>query len=195
MSQHNRILLSRSRQLALALAAAALLAGSFPAAAASPRITATIANPAGGAGRTGTVPISIYLYSYSEQADIDRLANILAQKGPEGLREAMWDLEKGWVRIGDSLGYPVAVAVSNPTEDGGQRIVLFADRPILFFETWRSTRSRDYPFSYFDIKLDKDGTGSGEFFPAARVKMEKGSVVIENFGIQPAKLLGARLRS
>ncbi len=183
----------QARGLALALTAAALLILPLQASAAE-RITATVANLSGGAGRPGTVPVSIYLYSDSEQADIDRLSNALATKGPDGLREAMWDLEKGWVRIGDSLGYPIAVVVTTRLEDGGRRIVLFADRPILFFETWRSTRSRDYPFSYFDIKLDKDGNGSGEFFPAARVKMADGAVVIENFGIQPAKLLGARLR-
>jgi hypothetical protein len=110
------------------------------------------------------------------------------------LREELWDLEKGWVRIGDSLGYPVAIALSEPTDDGGRHILLVADRPIQFFETWNHTRSLDYPFAYFDIKIRKDGTGSGEMSPAAKVHLANGKVLLDSYGVQPAKLLGARIR-
>ena len=86
-------------------------------------------DPGGVTTRSSTVPFSIYIYDYSTDQEVERLAGVLSQKGSEALREELWDLEKGWIRIGNSLGYPVAVARSQPTEGGGRRIVLFADRP------------------------------------------------------------------
>lgn len=161
---------------------------------AAERITGTVVDPGGTTGRSTTVPFSIYIYDYSTDQEVERLAGVLAQKGSEALREELWDLEKGWIRIGNSLGYPVAVARSHPTEDGGRRIVLFADRPIQFFEVWNSLRSQDYPFSYIEINLAKDGTGTGQMFGAAKVRMAAGVVSIESYGAIPAKLLGVRVR-
>lgn len=160
---------------------------------AAERITGTVVDP-GASGRSATVPFSIYIYDYSTDQEVERLAGVLSQKGSEALRQELWDLEKGWIRIGNSLGYPVAVARSQPTQDGGRRIVLFADRPIQFFEVWNSLRSQDYPFSYFEINLGKDGTGTGQMYGAAKVRMTTGIVSVESFGAVPAKLLGVRVR-
>src|SRR5688572_5792626 len=178
------------------LIAAMLLLGLTQAGAAfaAERITGTVVDPGAATGRSATVPFSIYVYDYSTDQDIERLAGVLSQKGSEALREELWDLEKGWIRLGNSLGYPVAVARSQPAEDGGRRIVLFADRPIQFFEVWNNLRSQDYPFSYFEINLGKDGTGTGQMYGAAKIRMVGGVVSVESFGSIPAKLLGVRVR-
>ena len=173
---------------------AALLLTQAGAAFAAERITGTVVDPGAVSGRSTTVPFSIYIYDYSTDQEIERLAGVLAQKGSEALRQELWDLEKGWIRIGNSLGYPVAVARSQPAVDGGRKIVLFADRPIQFFEVWNSLRSQDYPFSYFEIDLGKDGTGTGQMYGAAKMRMAAGVVSVESFGAVPAKLLGVRVR-
>ena len=160
---------------------------------AAERITATIVDP-GAAPRSSTVPVSIYIYEYSSAEEVQRLADILTKEGSQALREALWDLEKGWIRIGNSLGYPIAVALSQPGEDGGRHITMFGDRPISFFEIWNSTRSADYPFSVLDIRVGKDGTGSGEMIPAAKVRLAGGKILTESYAFQPAKLLGVRVR-
>lgn len=161
---------------------------------AAERITGTVVDPGGTTGRSTTVPFSIYVYDYSTDQEVERLAGILSKKGSEALRQELWELEKGWIRIGDSLGYPVAVARSHPAEDGGRRIVLFADRPIQFFEVWNNLRSQDYPFSYFEINLDKEGKGEGTMYAAAKVRMPAGIVSVESYGATPARLLGVRVR-
>lgn len=178
------------------LIAAMLILGFVQAGAtfAAERITGTVVDPGAVSGRSATVPFSIYIYDYSSDQEIERLSGVLSQKGSEALREELWDLEKGWIRIGNSLGYPVAVARSQPAEGGGRRIILFADRPIQFFEVWNSLRSQDYPFSYFEIDLGKDGTGTGQMYGAAKIRMAAGIVSVESFGAIPAKLLGVRVR-
>ena len=183
--------MSKKSLIALMLALGLAQAG---AALAAERITGTVVDPGAVTGRSATVPFSIYIYDYSSDQEIERLAGVLSQKGSEALREELWDLEKGWIRLGNSLGYPVAVARSQPTEDGGRRIILFADRPIQFFEVWNSLRSQDYPFSYFEMNLGKDGTGTGQMYGAAKVRMAAGVVSVESFGAIPAKLLGVRVR-
>ena len=156
-------------------------------------ITATVAIPASAPGQPTTAPVSIYIYGYSTDQEVQRLSKTLADKGPDALREALFDLEKGWIRIGNSLGYPIAVARSKPT-DKGRRIILVADRPIDFLESWRGERSLDYPFAYFDLRLGKNGKGDGDMIPAAKIRISGSSIDVENYSFQPAKLLGVSVR-
>lgn len=156
-------------------------------------ITATVAVLSSAPGQPTTAPVHIYIYRYSKDQEVQNLARILADKGPDALQEALFDLEKGWIRIGNSLGYPIAVARSKPTEQG-RRIILVADRPIDFLEAWRGTRSLDYPFSYLELRLDKDGKGDGDMIPAAKIRIAGNEIDVESYSFQPAKLLGVSVR-
>lgn len=180
----------------IALAASLLLAlAAHQAAGADPEhFTATVANPAGAPGRSTTAPVSIHIYNYSSDQEMVRLNELFVSKGTQALREELFDLEKGWLRIGDSLGYPIAVARSETARDGSRQIVLVADRPIQFFEAWNNTRSLDYPFSVLQLRIGRDGTGEGELVAAAQVRLINGDVRVESYGFQPARLLGVRAR-
>ena len=180
----------------LTLAALLLLAlVSYPAGGAAPEhFTGTVANPAGAPGRTTTAPVSIHIYSYSSDEEMQRLNDLFTSKGTQALREELFDLEKGWLRIGDSLGYPIAVARSQTLADGSRRVVIVADRPIQFFEAWNNARSLDYPFSVVELRLGSDGKGEGDMTAAAKVLLINGDVRVESVGVQPARLLGVRTR-
>ncbi len=173
--------------LACALALVISAAG-LPAARAE-RFTATLVNPE----RGGTTPVVIGIEQYSTPAEIKKLSGILANKGPDALREALWDLEKGYIRVGSSLGYPIAVATSTPTANG-RVIHLMMDRQISFREFASGARSLDYPFSYIEIKLGKDGKGEGQMFAAAKISLTAGTVDVENYNFVPLKLLNVRAR-
>jgi hypothetical protein len=67
-------------------------------------------------GGTRTAPVVIRINEYSSDAEIQQLAKVLRQKGPDELRRALWNLEKGYIRVDGGLGYPIAVARSRPTE-------------------------------------------------------------------------------
>jgi hypothetical protein len=160
------------------------------------QIMANLVDPAGHFGRRGgnTAPVVIHLDHYSSDADVQRLSGILVGKGPDALRDALWDQEVGYIRVGGGLGYPIAAARSRETPTG-RVIRLMIDRPISPREVLNNTFSSDYPFSYIEINLDRSGKGDGQFFAAAKVSMKKdGTLTVESFSPQPLRLLGAKVQ-
>lgn len=153
------------------------------------QFTATLANMEGG----GTAPVVIHIDHYSSEAEIAKLKGILADKGPNALRDALWDLEAGYIRVGGGLGYPIAVATSRPDGKGGRVIRLMLDRPLSYRELVNDALTRDYPFSYVELNLNGN-KGEGKFIAAAKVSITAGTVDIESYGIQPWRLLNVKER-
>jgi hypothetical protein len=177
--------------LALALSASAVFAQPH-----GEQIMANLVDPAGHFGhRAGsTAPVIIHLDRYSSDAEVQTLAGILSGKGPDALREALWNQEVGYLRVGGGLGYPIAAARSRETPTG-RVIRMMIDRPISQREVLNSTFSSDYPFSYIEINLDSSGKGEGQFFAAAKVSLKKdGTLTVESFSPQPLRLLGVQIR-
>jgi hypothetical protein len=169
----------------LAIVLAFLGAGALAAQPHGDQLVGTIANMEGG----GTAPVVIHIDHYSSDQEVANLKGILADKGPDALRDALWDLEAGYIRVKGGLGYPVAVARSKPEADGGRVIRLMIDRPISFREAANNLRSMDYPFSYIEIHFDASGQGEGKLIAAAKVSLAGNAVEIESLGSQPFKLL------
>ena len=157
------------------------------------RFTATVVDLGNASTRTTSAPVVIHIYRYTTDEEIQRLAQTLKDKGPEALREALWDLEAGHIRVGGGLGYPIAVARSRQT-DKGRSLNLMIDRPVQFAEFWNSSRSLDYPFGFIQLDLDQQGKGEGRIIPAAKVRLIDNTVDIESYGIQPARLLNVTQR-
>ncbi len=192
--------------LRTALAAGLLLATSMTASAQQPRggeqFTANLVDPAGTFGHhrgggfgSNTAPVVIHIDHYTSAVEAGQLKGILQQKGPEALRDALWDEEAGYIRVGGGLGYPIAAARSVATDDGGRIIRLMIDRPISQREVILNTRTVDYPFAYVEIKLGADGKGQGEFYQAAKVSLTNDNTLhIDNYSPQPLRLLGVATR-
>jgi hypothetical protein len=174
-----------------ALAFSAALALST-AAFAETQFTANLVAPAGTARHAGTAPVVIHIDHYTSDAETQRLAGILQRKGPNALRDALWDQEAGFIRIGGGLGYPIAAASVHPAPDGGQTLRLMIDRPISQREVIRNYRTVDYPFAFIEIKLDRSGRGDGDFYQAARVSLRGDTLHVDNYSPQPLRLLGVR---
>ncbi len=158
------------------------------------RFTANLVDPAGsfGRSRSNTAPVMIHIDHYSEDAETQRLAGILEKKGPDALRDALWDQEVGYIRVGGGLGYPIAAARSHPTDDGGRIIHLMMDRQLSPREVINNSRTVDYPFGYIEIKLDASGKGEGKFYQAAKVRLSGGKLDVENYSPQPLRLLAVK---
>jgi hypothetical protein len=183
-----------SSKSVLALAFSTALALST-AAFAETQFTGNLVAPAGTARHTGTAPVLIHIDHYTEDAQVQRLQGILQQKGPDALREALWDQEAGYLRIGGGLGYPIAAARSHATPDGGTIVRLMIDRPIAQYEVINNLRTVDYPFAFVEIKLDRNGKGDGQFYQAAKVSMTGNDTLhVENYSPQPLKLLNVHAR-
>jgi hypothetical protein len=164
---------------------ALLVSGALVAQTHGDQFVGNIVNMEGG----GTAPVVIHIDHYSSDQEIANLKGVLAAQGPQGLRDALWDLEAGYIRVKGGLGYPVAVARSKPEAGGGRMVRLMIDRPLSFREEANSLRSADYPFSYIEIHLDAGGKGDGKLIAAAQVSLEGNIVEIKSLGVQPFKLL------
>ena len=187
MSQRKNPVLSRAALFILAAVLAVSAAFAQPVS--GERFTANLVDPAGNFGRSNTAPVLIHIDHYSSEAEVQRLAGILSQKGPNALRDALWDREDGFIRVGGGLGYPIAAARSRPGENGGRIVRIMIDRPISQREVIENTRTVDYPFTFIEIKLDRNGKGEGQFYAAAKVRMSGNTLDVESFSPQPLRLL------
>jgi hypothetical protein len=157
------------------------------------RIQAVVVD-AGGRPGPNTASLTIHVESWSSDEEVARLAGVLKEKGPEALEKELVDLEKGWIRLGTSLGYPIAVARSIPTENGGRLVRLVVDRPLAFIEAARNLRTEEYPLSIVEIRFDAEGKGEGTLAAAVKAHFEGDKLVVESYGIRPDRIVQARIR-
>jgi hypothetical protein len=141
--------------------------------------------------RGRTTQLQIVVDRWSSEAQRTRLLDVLTNKGPEKLLDAVQDEPKvGFIRTTTSLGWDLRYAHRTPGEDGGENVVVVTDRPIAFWETANDTRTLDYPFTVIELHLNKDGEGQGMLSVASKITRDKktGDIAIENWGTQPIRL-------
>jgi hypothetical protein len=138
---------------------------------------------------------TLHVDEYSTDQELLKLVALLKEKGQDAVQDALQDMEeKGWIQIGNSLGYHAAVIRTFTTEEG-RVIRVFTDRPIMFFESMRGSRSRDYPFGIIELKLDKEGKGQGMLIAAASADFsEEGALEIESFGTEPFRIMNVKAK-
>lgn len=125
----------------------------------------------GSAGGT-TVPIDIRINRYNTETDIQKLAELLKEKGADALRRALEDEDVGQLSPTGRLGVPIAVA--RKLVKGNKTIIrVVTARNLSFLELRYSGRSTDYPFTILQLVLDKDGKGTGTAIGAAKIRFDK----------------------
>ena len=182
------------RLVALAVVGAFLLAGSVlaqaPAEKPKPvRFTAFAVN-LGSGPHAGTVDIVLERLS----SDQERATLIAAfeEKGQDGLLKALQKVKPrvGYIRTPNSLGYDLQYAFRFVNADGSSRIVISTDRWIGYWEARNQARTMDYPFTFIEMRLDKDGSGEGRMAVGTKISRSKDgkTVELENYGISPVAL-------
>lgn len=153
-------------------------------------------------GGVRTAPVAsaveITIKRWSTSAETQRLQTLLKEKGPERLLDALQDVKSvGTIRTPNSLAYDLRFAAIEPGEDGGTRIFLATDRPVSYWEAVNRPRVSDYPFTFIELRLDKNGDGVGKLNLATKVSLSKDGKMIEleNFDSQPISLNEVHRRS
>src|SRR6187551_2163809 len=119
---------------------------------------------------TGQRIVEINVDRWSPNTERERLVSTLQTKGPnELLKQLQKNKPVGRIRTPDSLGYDLRYAQQTPLPEGGRMIVIATDRPIGFWEATQRPRSIDYPFTVIQMKLDREGNGSGTISYATRI--------------------------
>ncbi len=144
--------------------------------------------------------IDIKIKKWSTMEERKQLITTLLEKGPDELLDLLWDTPvKGRFRIPGymgpdihnwRLGIDLRYAMQFPQEDGGMRIMIATDRYIGFQEQRANPRTMDYPFTFIEIHLNKDGKGEGKMAVATKLEFDKKKNVIEmeNYSSEPVRL-------
>jgi hypothetical protein len=94
------------------------------------------------------------------------------------------------------LGYDLHYTWQTPLPEGGRRIVIATDRYIGFAEARNQPRTIDYPFTLFEIRVDKNGEGQGKMAVATKISFdkEKNQVELENYASEPVRLNNVKVK-
>jgi len=157
-------------------------------------------------GTGANAQVQIYVDGWSTAAERELLLASMVQKGPRELLKALQNQTvKGRFQIPTltgpdphnlRLGLQLRYAWQAPLPEGGRRIVLAADRYIGMAEAQQQPRSIDYPFTLFEVRVNKDGEGEGKLAYATKIRFDKDDKVIEieNYASEPVRLNNVRVK-
>jgi hypothetical protein len=131
----------------------------------------------------GTGHVDIDITRWSTAAETDRLLSVLEEQGQPGFLEALRkNRPVGSIRTPGHLGLELKYASEKRLPDGGSDILIGTDRWMSFAEVWRSGRSVNYPFTWIQIHLNRDGEGEGTITMASKVIPGGGhDIVVESY--------------
>jgi hypothetical protein len=150
----------------------------------------------GGAASAKSIGFDFRIDRYTSDEDVDQLATLLKEKGPDALRAAMEKLDVGRINPTGSVGNTIAVA--RKRQDGSDTIITIVTARVMpFVELYRGGRTTDYPFGFLQVTLNAKGQGSGQIMVAAKIRFDKkkGHFEIESYGNQYIKAVNVRPRS
>jgi hypothetical protein len=177
------------RRIAITLGSAALVAltASAQTMGSPERFTASAIDI--NSGRAGNIDITVNRWSTDKQRDA--LMDVMAKKGPEKLLDALQDMPAmGHFGAPGNLSWDIHFARKMPLPEGGERVILITDRRIGIWESVNQPRSIDYPFTFIELRLNRDGEGEGKMSIATKVIYDKEAniVTLEDYQTAPVQL-------
>jgi hypothetical protein len=151
-----------------------------------------------------TVAITIDKWSTAQERE--QLITTMLENGPEALLRALQKAPvKGRFRVPGmqrpdphqlGLGHDLRYAWQTPLPEGGRRIVIATDRYIGMQEARNRPRTIDYPFTLFEIRVNKDGEGEGKVALATKISFDKkaNQVELENYSSEPVRLNNVKVK-
>ncbi len=114
--------------------------------------------------------------------------------GAAGLRKALAGVPPtGSVRLG--AGTPAATRLTlERATDRGRLLTIVVDRPLVFVGAGLpgAPPKEGYDFAILDLLVDETGRGSGTLAPAAKVKLQQGAFVVDDYGAEIVRLEDVR---
>ena len=147
-------------------------------------------------GAAATAPVTIVVSRKMAQEEIDKYTAAFKSGGPAALRKALTGAPPtGSIRFGDQAPTPARMTLERTT-DKGRLLTIITDQPILFLGAGLpgAKPKTGYDFAIVDIEVDAAGSGTGTLLPAARVRVDKGAFVVDDYGGERIQLTGVKLR-
>jgi len=147
----------------------------------------------GGAAGGKSIHFDFRINKYASDEEVDKLAELLKEKGPDALRRALEKENVGRINPVGSVGNQIAVARKRKV--GADTVITIVTARIMpFIELYQGGRTTDYPFGFMQVRLNEKGEGSGQIMAAARIRFNKkqGHYEIESYGNQYIKAINVR---
>ena len=91
------------------------------------------------------------------------------------------------------MGNELVVVRETVTSAGEKVITLVTARNMIFVQRRYGVRSSQYPFTYLQLHVDKEGKGQGTVLGAVRARFNKEGVLeIRNYELEPFQLFNVR---
>src|SRR4051812_27421422 len=151
--------------------------------------------------------VQITINSWSSVEERKNLIDTMVEKGPDQLLRALQKTPSHGrfsipgLRGADPhnlrLGYDLHYTWETDIPEGGKRIVIATDRYIGFAEARNQPRTVDYPFTLFEIRVDKNGEGQGKMAVATKISFDKkkNQIELENYSSEPVRLNNVKVKT
>jgi hypothetical protein len=139
--------------------------------------------------------VTVVIYEYSTDQELQDLAQAFAKRGKDGLGSALGKMKKGYMEVPGAGELPVELAESK-SEGAIRRLTIVAERG----QAVSATRSmqidnlgQEYPFTCVQLEFDAEGNGKGEIVLYAKLGFNSaGQMTIERWNIKPFQLIDVR---
>jgi hypothetical protein len=153
--------------------------------------TASVKTATGGAA---SAPLTITIDRKMSQAEAESLVAAFKTGGAAALRKGLVGIAPtGTVRLGEGAVTPTRVTIERTTGEG-RLLTILTDRPLMFLGAGApgAKAKEGYDFAVIDIVVDGKGSGSGTLAPAAKLRVNQGSLVVDDYGAEGVQLTTVR---
>jgi hypothetical protein len=124
--------------------------------------------------------VDINIARWSTEREKDVVARTLLDSGAESLLTLLRHSERlGEIRTPTTLPYDLRFAWQERLDDGGRRVVLIADRPMVVWKDAMRLDSATDTFTVIEIRLNADGEGEGKVAIGANITVNRSLDLIE----------------
>ena len=141
-----------------------------------------------------TAPVTITIDRKMAQDEAQKLATAFTSGGAAALRKALAGVKPtGSIKLGSGAATPTRLTIERAT-DKGRLLTIVADQPIAFLGAGLPSAKpkENYDFAVLDIEVDKAGSGTGTFAPAAKITVKQGAFIVEDYATELVKLTDVR---
>jgi hypothetical protein len=149
--------------------------------------TAAVKTAAGG---SLTSPVTITIDRKTSAKEAESLAAAFKTGGAAALRKALAGMPPtGAVRLGGGNATPTRLTIERVTGPG-RLLTIVTDQPLIFLGAGLpgAKPKEGYDFAVIDIEVDAKGNGSGNMAPAAKIRLNQGAFVVDDYGAEAVRL-------
>jgi hypothetical protein len=144
-----------------------------------------------------TSVVDIHVARWSTEREKDRFARTLLDQGPDALSRTFREAAPvGVIRTPLTMPDDVVFAWQEPLVDGGRRIILITDRPMVVWKESMQLEGTEDTFTVLELRLAPTGEGEGKVAIGANIGVDRSLdlIELEDYAAEPLRLIDVRPR-